>query len=65
MPEYFRGEAARWLAAAQRAKDQNERAALVLMAAAYLELSRAAESDSGAAPEVQQQQVQSPEEKSG
>jgi hypothetical protein len=64
MPEYFRGEAARWLAAAQRAGDQNERAALVLMAAVYLELARAAESDLGAAPEVQQQ-VQSPEEKSG
>jgi hypothetical protein len=65
MPEYFRGEAARWLAAAQRAKDQNERAALVLMAAVYLELAWVAESDLGAAPEAQQQQAQSPEEKSG
>jgi hypothetical protein len=63
-PGSFRGEAARWLAAAQRAKDQNERAALVRMAAVYLELARAAEPDPRVAPEVQQQQVQSPEEKS-
>src|SRR5215472_12762685 len=53
--EYFRGETARWLAAAQRTKDQNERAALVLLATAYLELARSAEANLDAAPEVHRQ----------